>query len=65
MRVFIYYFINNAKQKYEYNKKLVSYIERLAQQTFEDFVIESSNDQDERDEIPGDFRNSKVNISFS
>ena len=30
VRAFIYYFINNARQKKQYNDKLVKYIERIA-----------------------------------
>lgn len=63
MRVFIYYFINNAKQKKQYNDKLVKYIERVAGQTFDDmtFFVE---DDSEPGSIEGDFRNVKVDIWF-
>ena len=63
VRVFIYYYINNAKQKKQYNDKLVKYIERVAGQTFDDmtFFVE---DDSESGSIEGDFRNVKVDIRF-
>lgn len=61
----INYFINNAKQKYEYNKKLISYIERVAKNTFDDAIIKSYNDQDESINNQKYFIYSNVVIMFS
>ena len=63
VRIFIYYFINNSKQKKQYNDKLVKYIERVAVQTFDDMTFFVKDDS-EPGSIEGDFRNIIVDIQF-
>ena len=63
VRVFIYYFINNSKQKKQYNDKLVKYIERVSGQTFDNMTFFVKDDS-EPGSIEGDFMNVNVDIRF-